>query len=116
MNDPFAAARSAGQRFAERRTVPRYSLTWAVEVVEPIKGTRIAGQTTQVSVKGCYVSTLNSLDPGTIVRVQIHREHETVEVWARVTGASTDSGMGLAFIATGYQEVFARWISAEIKT
>ena len=115
-DDPFSAVPSAGQRFAERRTVPRYSMTWPVEILEPINRTRFAAQTTEVSVKGCYVSTLNPLDPGTIVRLQIERRQETVDVWARVTGAPTDSGFGLAFLGTECQEVLARWISAENET
>ena len=95
---------------------PRYSLTWSVEILEPINRTRFAAQTSQVSVKGCYVSTPNPLDPGTIVRLQIEQQQESVDVWARVTGAPTDSGFGLAFLGTEYQEVLARWISAENKT
>jgi hypothetical protein len=95
--------------------VPRYFLIWPVEIFEPIDRTRFAAETTLVSVRGCRVGTLIPLDPGTIVRLQIHREHETVEVWARVTGASADGGMGLAFLATAHQAVIARWIRAENK-
>jgi hypothetical protein len=116
LNDPFTTAPSAGQRFAERRTVPRYSLTWPVEIFEPIKLTRFAAQTAQVSLKGCYVTTLNRLDPGTIVRLQIQGANETVEVWARVTSTSADSGMGIAFLGAEHQEVLARWINTENNT
>jgi hypothetical protein len=112
-DDPFAAGPSAGDRFAQRRTAPRYSLAWAVEVFEPIDRTRLTAETTVVSVKGCRVGTLNQLEPGTIVRLRIQREHETVEVWARVTGMSADDGMGFAFFANRNQELITRWIRDE---
>ncbi len=115
-DDPFAAGASAGERFAHRRTVPRYSLTWPVEIFEPINRSRFAAQTTQVSVRGCCVRAPVSLDHNTIVRLQIQWRQETLEVWARVTGVFADGAMGLAFLATEHEDALARWIGAESRS
>lgn len=116
LGNPFAAGPSAGERFAQRRTVPRYALAWPVEIFEPISRTRFAAQTSLVSVKGCCVRTRVSLEKNTIVRLEIERRQQRVEVWARVTGTSAGSRMGLAFLGTRHQDVLTRWISAENKT
>lgn len=115
-NDPFDAGLAAGPRFAQRRSVPRYSLTWRVEVFEPISRNRFATQTSVVSIKGCSILTAAPFDPNTIVRLQIEWREESAEVWARVTGAPDDGSMGLAFLGSEHQELLARWIAAEIET
>jgi hypothetical protein len=112
-DDPFAARPSAGERFAQRRTVPRYSLAWPVEIFEPIDRTRFAAATTEVSVKGCCISSAVPLDRNTIVRLQIQWRQETVEVWARVTGSPADGRTGLAFLGTAHHAFIEEWISAE---
>jgi hypothetical protein len=113
LDDPFSAGLSAGQRFAEERTAPRYCLMWSVEVFEPTERTRFAAHTKEVSVKGCSVHTQVSFAHNTIVRLQIRWRQELLEVWARVTGTTSDGTMGLAFLGAKHQEALARWLSAE---
>ncbi len=114
--DPFDAGLSAGQRFVERRTVPRYFLRWQAAIFDPINRTVVETRTNQVSVKGCYVSAAAPLDQNAIVRLRLQWRQETVEIWSRVTGVLSDGAMGLAFLGTGYEDILARWISAGDRT
>lgn len=77
---------------------------------------RWAAETTEVSLKGCCVSTVIPLDRGTIVRLKIERREQTVEMWARGAGATIANETGFAFLGTKHQEVLARWMSAEGQT
>lgn len=113
-NDPFFAGLAAGERFPQRRSVPRYFLTWNVEVFEPITRSRFVAQTNVVSVKGCSIRTATLLDRNTIVKLQIKWREQSAEVWARVTGSPDEGLMGLAFLGPDQQHVFASWIAAEL--
>lgn len=113
-DEPFYAGRAAGERFPQRRTAPRYFLTWDIEVCEPISRARFVTQTNVVSVRGCSIRTAISLEANTIVRLQIKWKEAIAEVWARVTGAPDDGLMGLAFLGTKHEKVLSRWIASEI--
>jgi hypothetical protein len=115
-DDRFAAGLTAGQRFPEVRRAPRYFLIWPVKIFDPIHRTGFAAHTSIVSLKGCCIGAPVPLDQNTIVRLQIQRREEVVEVWARVTGTAADGAMGLAFLGTKHEETVARWISAEGRT
>jgi len=114
--DPFAAGLNAGQRFPQRRTVPRYLLRWQLEIFDPIQRTRVETQTNEVSIKGCCVNGPSQFDPGAVVRLQFRWQQETAEIWARVTSVQNEGAVGLAFLGTSHEEILARWIGAEHRT
>lgn len=114
-DDPFYAGLAAGERFPQRRTAPRYFLAWEVEVFEPTQRNRFAAQTNVVSAKGCSINTTVPLQPKTVVRLQIKWREEVAQVWARVTGAPVKGMLGLAFLGNKHEDLFTRWIKAEIE-
>lgn len=106
-------SRDMDARFAERRVAARYALSAAIEVLEPITSTQIAGRTFEISLKGCYIRASNPLRVNTVIQLFIHRERRTFEAWGRVAHMQEDLGMGIAFFqAQPEQErVILDWIS-----
>src|SRR5260370_30011573 len=60
-------------------------------------GSRIRARTSDLSMQGCYIDTLNPLPIGAAVRVQIHRREQVLDVLATVSSRHVGSGMGLVF-------------------
>jgi hypothetical protein len=81
----------------ERRCGTRSPFIAPVEMVEMRTGSRIQARTSDLSVQGCYVDTLNPLPIGAAVRVQIHRAGMILDVVANVSSRHAGSGMGLVF-------------------
>lgn len=113
--DSFSLPPDAGSRFAEKRRVERYSVALPVKIFEPINRQLFEGETTKMSLRGCYVLTSNPLERDTIIRVQILRQQEKLDLWARVANIAEQKGMGLAFLRTEPQQegVLARWLRDE---
>ena len=111
--DAFSFPPDAGSRFAEKRRVDRYSLILPVKIFEPINRQLFDGQTSKMSMRGCYVLTASPLERDTIIRVQIQKEQEKLDLWARVSNIAESKGMGLAFLRTEPQQegVLARWFN-----
>jgi hypothetical protein len=81
----------------ERRSGSRSPFIAPVEIVEMRTGSRIQARTSDLSVQGCYVDTLNPLPIGAAVRLQIHRAGMILDVVANVSSRHAGSGMGLVF-------------------
>lgn len=82
---------------ADRRVAPRYSLIVVAEVSELSTGACVSARTSDVSVSGCYVDTLNPMKAGTKVRLVLTHSGESLEVFARVVYVSPGLGMGMCF-------------------
>jgi hypothetical protein len=91
---PIAVASSAP---SERRCATRSSFIAPIELVEMRTGSCIHARTSDLSLQGCYVDTLNPLPVGAAVRLQIHRSGATLDVLANVSSRHVGSGMGLVF-------------------
>src|SRR5208282_4492031 len=98
--DSFNFPPDAGSRFAEKRRVVRYPVAWPVKIFEPINRRLFDAETSNVSLRGCYVLTPTPLEPDTVIRLQMQREQEKLELWARVANIAAAQGMGLAFLRT----------------
>jgi hypothetical protein len=111
--DSFSLPPDAGSRFAEKRRVVRYSLALPVKIFEPINRRLFDAETSKMSLRGCYVLTPSPLECDTIIRLQIQKQHEKLDLWARVANISEQQGMGLAFLRTEPQQegILARWIN-----
>jgi hypothetical protein len=83
--------------YSERRTVPRYTLIAAAEIVEPASGVRMAGRISEISRKGCYVDLLNTLPMGTPVRLRISRDQGAFACAGKIIYVQDGMGMGVAF-------------------
>lgn len=95
-----------------RRSGTRSPFIAPVEMVEMRTGSRIQARTSDLSLQGCYVDTLNPLPIGAAVRLQIHRAGMTLDVLANVSSRHAGSGMGLVFgeIAETQRAVLESWL------
>jgi PilZ domain len=82
---------------SDRRNGTRASFIAPIEMVEMRTGSRIEARTSDLSLQGCYVDTLNPLPMGAAVRLQIHRAGMILDVLATVSSRHAGSGMGLVF-------------------
>ena len=81
----------------ERREARRYGFICPAELMDLAGSTRISARTTDLSLRGCYIDTLNPFPVGTRVRLQLNKNGQRVEFRAEVTSCHMGSGMGLIF-------------------
>jgi hypothetical protein len=101
-NSPFAAIMALRQHKdgpveQNRRRVPRFPFEAAAELTEEKSGSKISARVTELSLYGCYLDTVNPLQPGTIVSLKIFSDNEYFEARASVVYSHPNFGMGLAF-------------------
>jgi hypothetical protein len=85
------------RRDGDRRAHPRHSLMAATEVIDTPTGMRMRACTSDVSLGGCYVNTLNPFPLGTPLLLKIEHSNASFEVEAYVSTRYEGLGMGLAF-------------------
>src|SRR5258708_17028234 len=75
-------------------------------------GSRIRARTSDLSMQGCYIDTLNPLPIGAAVRVQIHRSEQVLDVLGTVSSRHVGSGMGLVFadMPPAQRDVVTNWL------
>ena len=97
----------------ERRSVPRYAMVLAAEVIELPRGAKLNARTADISRAGCYIDTLNPIPQGSQVRLRITHGTETFVTLGRVVFASYGLGMGIAFVDVEAEQLakLDRWIS-----
>ena len=97
----------------DRRLASRNMLVASVEAEELTSGMSLSARTSDVSVHGCYLDTINPFSPGTRIRVHLTKANETFHSLAVVTYAHTGLGMGVAFteISQDAREIIQRWIA-----
>lgn len=96
----------------ERRRATRYPLIAPVQIVELRTGVSISARTSDLSLVGCYLDTLNSLPPGAGIRVQIAHEGETFTTLGTVAHSTANIGMGIKFISIrqDQQNILQKWV------
>jgi hypothetical protein len=97
----------------ERRIAARSLFVAPVEVVDMRSGSRVEARTSDLSMQGCYVDTLNPLPIDSAVRVQIQRDAQVLDVLATVSARHLGSGMGLVFadMTPAQREVVTNWLT-----
>jgi hypothetical protein len=97
---------------SERRCGTRSPFIAPVELVEMRSGSRFQARTSDLSLQGCYVDTLNPLPVGSAVRVLIQRAGLILDVLANVSSRHVGSGMGLVFgeITGAQRAVLENWL------
>jgi hypothetical protein len=105
--------RPPGTFYADRRTVPRFSLIATVEVVESVSDMRLSARISEISRKGCYVDVLNPLPSGTLVRLRILRDSGTVTTPGKIIYVQQGMGMGVAFLDTpaDQMQILDAWLA-----
>jgi hypothetical protein len=104
---------NAGSRFAEKRSVPRYPFSARAVIMEPLTRVQLPTQVSEISVKGCYLESVDVLPKNTVVQIVIHRDDSTFESWGRVVYVHSGVGTGIAFFDTlpAQQKTIDRWVA-----
>jgi PilZ domain len=94
----------------ERREAQRYAFVCPAELIDAA-GTRISARTTDISVRGCYIDTLNPFPVGALVRLRLTKNDQHVEFRAKVTSCHVGSGMGLIFerLTPAHRKILVSW-------
>jgi hypothetical protein len=108
----------AGARFAQKRSVLRYSFAALALIVEPLTGTELAARTSDISLKGCYVESVDQFPQNTVIRITIDRAPEYFDSWARVAHVQVALGTGLSFFETSadQQLTLEKWVAEIAKS
>ena len=96
----------------DHRRHQRFPLTAFVEALEPKSNAQISGRSSDVSLSGCYVDTLNPFPEGTVIRIRLTRENLSFEANAKVIFSQIGMGMGVAFTSAEKDQfrVYQKWI------
>ena len=88
----------AGARFAQKRSVPRYPFAAPAVILEPLTQTELSCRTSDISLGGCFVESVDQFPTNTIIRIRIERDGETFKSWCRVAHVQKGIGTGIAFL------------------
>jgi hypothetical protein len=110
--DFISRPQPAGDRFAEKRAVPRYHLIAEIEVLEPIQQVKLTAYTAEIGANGCYVRVGTPLQKNTVIQVRIQKDREMFKTWGRVVYTQPGTGMGIAFFRpdTGHEKILQGWL------
>jgi hypothetical protein len=98
-----------------RRNAPRAAFIAVIEVTETATSTRLSARTSDLSLTGCYVDTLNPTPVNTIVQVRLTHAGEELEIPAKIVYVSPRLGMGVRFddnLPPAKVAVLDRWIAS----
>ena len=97
----------------ERRTSPRYAFIAEADVTVIATKTTLKARTTDISIDGCFLDTLNPSPKGTDIRVKISHGGSTFEALGVVVLVVANLGMGITFAnIDGNQKArLQKWIS-----
>src|ERR1700733_9196 len=84
---------------SEQRGEPRSPFVARIEVIDLKSETSLKGRTTDLSLGGCFVDTLNPLPVTTEVQVQLFHKDETFRAFGVVMHSQGALGMGIKFTA-----------------
>jgi hypothetical protein len=117
---PVAAARphgtaEASHGAAERRRHPREAVVAAIELIDLPTGLKARANTSDVSLGGCYVNTLNPFRLGTTLGLKIEHGGRMLEAEATVCTRFEGSGMGLAFLNVTAEQlcILTQWLPVD---
>lgn len=98
---------SAGSRYPERRSVPRFAFSAEAQIQEPVERVSMSGLVTTISKGGCFVKVQKPLNRGTVMKVRIQNGDTWFETWARVADQRSDltDGMAVVFFGTAPEQV-----------
>jgi hypothetical protein len=106
------SASDANSVAPERRRYPRFPLVAQVEAFEPKTNIQISGRTSDISLEGCYVDTINPFSEGAVIRITITTDKLSYEANATVVFSQVGMGMGVTFTSaekTQFQ-IYQKWI------
>jgi hypothetical protein len=98
LRHPQASSLPASTAYAEQRIVPRYTVAAFAEVTDTATETCIRGRITEISSKGCYIDSLNTLPVGTPLDLYIFHDRGTFATKGKVLYVREQIGMGVLFL------------------
>jgi hypothetical protein len=116
MRDDSPKPTSAGQsdsQSRERREVPRYPFVASAEEIDIDTGAKLSTRVLELSLKGCYLDTLNPFPKGTKIRLVIFHGDSKFTALATVMYSQPNLGMGARFKAVEREqlEVLRTWLA-----
>lgn len=95
------------------RHAPRYQFIAEAEVTEILSKTTLIAKTSDLSIGGCFLDTLNPSPEGTDVRIRISHESTTFTTLGRVVFVLPNMGVGVVFrnVADDQLAILRQWIS-----
>src|ERR1700689_1212779 len=102
---------------SDKRIKSRMSFIATVEVLELQSNAYLKARTSDLSLSGCYVDTLNPLPESAEVQIRLDHNNETFKSIGIVTHSQPNMGMGVKFTAVEAEDhtVLDRWL-AEINS
>jgi hypothetical protein len=96
----------------EHRANARFPFTATAEIIELRSKAKVAGRTSDLSLGGCYVDTINPFPVGTPVTLRLTYAGRTFQVQSAVVYAHVGMGMGIAFtqVTPDQLEVLQGWV------
>jgi hypothetical protein len=98
---------------SEPRPAPRYSFIAEAEITEIISGTKLRTRTSDVSIGGCYLDTLNPSPQNSEIQIRIVHASGTFTALGRVVFVVSNMGMGVVFTMVEETQlaVLQEWIA-----
>ena len=98
---------------SERRGAPRHPFIASAEETDLASGARLSARVSELSLKGCYLDTLNPFPEGTQIKLVIFHGGATFTAHATVVYPQPNMGMGVVFSAVQPEqlEVLTRWLA-----
>lgn len=103
---------SKSSKDAERRSGPRCLFQAPVELIDVRTGSRILARISDLSMRGCYIDTLNPFPLDAMVRLRIQKRNEILDVTANVSSRHAGAGMGMVFdpLSPAQRSVLESWL------
>jgi hypothetical protein len=111
-NPKSLPASLGGLANSERREAPRHPFIASAEETDLASGTRLSARVSELSLKGCYLDTLNPFPKGTQIRLVIFHGGATFTALATVIYPQPNMGMGVEFSAVEPEQlkVLLKWL------
>jgi hypothetical protein len=96
----------------ERREARRYAFICTAEFMSVAGGMPISARTSDLSLTGCYIDTLNPFPVGTRILLQLTKNNQRLQFHAEVTSSHRSSGMGVSFdsLTPAQVEIVGSWL------
>lgn len=92
-----AVCEGQAEERAERRSHRRFPFVAAIELPDARIGAPMQARTSDLSMSGCYIDTLNPAIPGTVLYFRMSKADEALEACAVVCTQHQGCGMGVVF-------------------
>lgn len=98
---------------SERRRAPRHQFLADAEIVELRSEAHFKVRTSDVSLFGCYVHSVNWLPAGTDIQLRVTHKDTTFTALATIARSEPAMGMGVRFTVVGsdQQTVLKSWLA-----